>query len=877
MAITRHLDWRKTLKLLKANPSGTILPANTNCPICQHQRLKLIADSLTDSVWAHCSGCGFAGDLFALSQKVWGLTGKATALKLSQNGAITNSGDISRQVEIWEASKKRRDAIERRVGEAFAGCAILRSREAIALSDRLGLKVERRLLSADKTTGRLVGFGYVEPLTGLLEATTSRKLENAEERYQALIAKERATPCLVIPFCDVPGRIASFATITEAKNAAGTKIQTHFIPQETAVDGGVAMPRDCRDREMVLTDDIELYLRLHIKHNRESARALPLGCYHPRTTSIATWQHVSSKSAVFLASRLTPQVVWHAMQVDARIALLGPQIMTPREYVDHRSPYGLIETAVKSSVTWPEAIANRVRKLDDTQLSDWLADMRLSENDKQHVIDTADPKDKKVLEQALRMTLAAVAIPIKAGFVTQKPSGWYYSARQHELLVTDAPFRVLRAYTGGSTRYLVEVFHNKNQFTFLVDKEKFEKEPFQVVQEQAIAGGYGVPTYDRKWSSTAMHLSLQFYTPQVLAPLEVVGVDHQRQAIRFPKFDVGVNTGAISTTGHLDHVLPFQALEPQVTTAKAKRDWILASPGYVSGVLAYACSLLRMTVGHPALRITYDNSPSVAVTQKMQHVFGVYEKVGKYSELIKYSQKHATPLFAAINDQGGLKKLLASEVTNLVFPQTFEQAVYGLLRGNSMHLQITSDTDDDASPMQELLVSLLQFVTKNRLLSLFASEHASFKTAVQLFREWCSSSDARIRAHYFTQLRNNVLTSEDLAEVVASITAQLIHTQQLSICDARKQKPDPDRHCYLTARYRKYFVAYRSIMRVLKESGTPTVSIHELSLRLNNTSGPIALTRHNNQYGFSVSRKLIDAAVNRSRQLTANHSNILRA
>ena len=86
-SLNARVPWLSLLSQLEVVVPSPVLPAVfLRCPLCGHSRLTIMEDYLAEGETFHCRNCNESGDMIELAAKAWGLSIKATIIKLTRRG-----------------------------------------------------------------------------------------------------------------------------------------------------------------------------------------------------------------------------------------------------------------------------------------------------------------------------------------------------------------------------------------------------------------------------------------------------------------------------------------------------------------------------------------------------------------------------------------------------------------------------------------------------------------------------------------------------------------------------------------------------------------------------------------------------------------------
>ena len=274
--------------------------------------LTTYADATLGGAWFHCTGCAFAGDALALAARAWRLDPLAAAARLVELGAATGpiDDDLVAAHAAWYAGWDGVARFWAACDPPGRGPRQRRGRPApgAGWAWRTSACPSQYWPTGG---GRIVGFtdrravdGYFQP------GTLAGRLERSPDGYRrTTVSGGCATfrgpgwdALVVVPFWDLPGRIAGFLFIGRGGDPATDYVYRRVPPLGSRGgrgagshgrgtrrrDGGLAFlpgllarPRWPQadgegDRPAVIVSDVEPALRLQLRHLDDHDEPLPL-------------------------------------------------------------------------------------------------------------------------------------------------------------------------------------------------------------------------------------------------------------------------------------------------------------------------------------------------------------------------------------------------------------------------------------------------------------------------------------------------------------------------------------------------------------------------------------------------------------------------
>lgn len=538
--------------------------------------MRLLLDTTCPTPIAACPSCNQSWDLLTLAGKVWHTELPETVERLQAKGLLPNwilPRFESRQYRGLEAQRK---AFQELTEKACGNKQLLVEPASLKLLATLRIRRESGLSWSADGLPKLAGVIDRVAAEDILRPRRVTYPRRHVVRPFKLITSH-CDRLLVVPFYDAPGRVASVSLV-------GTKSSGAYDQQDISLNmqgvweiphGLAAHPKLFLKNggPLLCTDNLELYLHLQAKAFVKGPDPLPLVCYRNTESPRVPWQLFDKRELVFLTPQISPKLLWRAIRTDAKIAIGGPCLLTPSEFIAKRDPLHVVSRHLRQARPWQDAIISLMDNKTDGELVDWFSAMELDAAEQQQLLDAAPLAVAERLSRLLSGQPPTLTVPVRDGYVEQQPSGWYFHRPGRDVqLITNHPFRILAATLDAKgIRYTVEVTHGDQPVVFQCDQKEFKTRPFEIIEAEMIAAGRSVPAMNADWERRAVYLSLQFHTPASFAAPRMEGHDSGRQQFCTASALLCTQSGVIHRLPAPDESLRGRQISPKRVHSAAMR------------------------------------------------------------------------------------------------------------------------------------------------------------------------------------------------------------------------------------------------------------------------------------------------------------------
>jgi hypothetical protein len=344
--LTNLIIWPRLLPCLGLSCPTDRLPVTMPCAFCAEGWITLYDDP-TDGPWYHCRRCQSHGDMLELAMLARKLD-LGDALAWLHRQAVLKSQPQPAQVKHYtEQILGRRQRAEQDWQEA-TWRYMLCYPEIDLLQQRFGLNEGPDLPFWDSRMGVYVRAASVAKTLNILSTGTTHK-----RRYnlrRGLFEGRGWRGVLLVPFHDLPGRLAGFLCVGrrgEADDFRYLRMRPLNAKKDSTryVESGLCMydvlycetyRPDRFHNTIFVSEDPMFALRLQGRHLRDHEVPLPLTGAYPGELQYKTlqhpwqlqpqrpWQDHPGRHWIFLGWQLTPTLLSMAAEADGYIVITEP-------------------------------------------------------------------------------------------------------------------------------------------------------------------------------------------------------------------------------------------------------------------------------------------------------------------------------------------------------------------------------------------------------------------------------------------------------------------------------------------------------------------------------------------------------------------------
>ena len=427
-------------------------------------------------MWGSCAKCGTTGDALSLYCVNKELTSTWEAVeKINESGLLlTSIGTAKSCYPEYELARKLRERVEEFWMECRTEFKQYPGPHPVALS--YGLEIDRNI------SLQFVGSTKAKRLQEVLgvEVKTNKDI-------------------LILPFYDVPGRIASF----RAYYVSGRKLQSRDIPLSYASEHGLYLLNGIRlDTEAVLAvDDPMLAFKIQNRCILTNLVPWPVVAY---TTKSTRWDVVTAEKIVFFAEDFSTDLF--AIACNTPNAYI---CKPPKEFDIHRkllycSPRSWMAEILQYSVHWKTALATWLcHGIQRDEAAAALEKLSLTPAVRKELVDSLnDVESKKMLSEFMSSSAYAKRLTFEGSKISERRGKWYTTvpSTNSEYLVSDCLIRFTGTVRAGDENYYTgEVVRNNVRKKLFVRTDLPRGSQKSWLEDFCLKNGLGCPEISPAW------------------------------------------------------------------------------------------------------------------------------------------------------------------------------------------------------------------------------------------------------------------------------------------------------------------------------------------------------------------------------------------
>lgn len=566
------LVWNQILPLLGVSVRENVLPAVVQCPLCQGKRGYVYHDPVLDGQWFYCHDCQVSGDMIELAAAVWKMNPLNTLRKAKSEGMdLPEAAVVDGAVDVYVKRHLEPRARAKRFWQD--------AKDYFVSSEQLSLRwlqnflgVQGHLTPAWRYHGaEFIGAAEVSVARGLFDVGVGPN-HPGKRGGPRFLKGPNWEDVIVIPFWDLPGRLCGFVFVGRQARVEADIFYHHapeFMFQVAGkpvragrlktTEAGVTMPmavlrqekmHDLFGNTMFVMDDPVLALRLQIRYMRNTEIPLALvGTYEGRPyRTQRAWDWLPSEDIVFWSPRQTTMMLRQAKDADAKISVAGVGISEADLNLRTRSPEEWFRHVRNKTMSWREALRQRLRKATPGQAEELLLELEITGGELREFISTCESKLAARLQGIHDGRVSVRKISYGKHVICEDEDGWSvegvvidaYGNRNPHHRICDVVVRIEhilrtsndRSYYRGIVRFAGKTI------PFTEKVETLDKGMWAWLKSLLAVNGLGAPTGLGNWTRKIMDIAIRFCQPDVIWEADVVGWDTERKQFNFPKFAI---------------------------------------------------------------------------------------------------------------------------------------------------------------------------------------------------------------------------------------------------------------------------------------------------------------------------------------------------
>ena len=515
-SLVELVDWKRALTIMGVAVRYQLLPLALRCPFCVSGKIWAYQDTTVGGQRLHCSSCKAYGDVISLAAKLWKVSVENAAQRLHQEGCVDCDRTMLPALTVHhENTVCRHENFARSlVASVLNGQPLSETPAGIRLASRLKIRIEPRLGWTPTSIPRMAGYAEADAIERELRNLPKTRRRNANMVRRIVPGDWDET--LVVPAYDIPGRPVGLHLLTADRLSRMQQVYHPFSYAKASREAGVVCHPAIRQEKTLATGNLSIGLRLLSKGFLKNNRPLPVAIYHDgESYKTQSWNMFAGNDLVFWSIGPSPSVFWHAMRTNSAVSVSGPRSDSRiSKYISEVEPNGMLDRLFDTAIAWPDAIAKLVDRISETELREFISQLRASGDEAAVILDACTLKSKKRLRRLIATTPVRQIIPIGTGGVEQRADGWWFIGPKKEEHITSAPFVMEKTTVfkdTSATTVTVRAEHRQKSYRFETLFNKFKERPLDMVAEHILRRGGGVVGYVRDWQRRAVHIATQVY------------------------------------------------------------------------------------------------------------------------------------------------------------------------------------------------------------------------------------------------------------------------------------------------------------------------------------------------------------------------------
>lgn len=531
--LSRNISHEAILQSV-SSPVKQQLPSSTTCPFCHVDTLRVYVSPLDGGRWYSCTACRFKGDSIEFYQRAHDLTDiKDSVLELSARNILPMRKEeltpdvIARYIEAYVQRRKSFDEL------------ILESRKQLLNLDTKQLDL---LHTYHLWDGYRMG-GWDKHLSTYLGMGTVRMM--LEAGFQ--MPHKGFTRFLVIPFCDVPGRVSSLLLL----NKNGRRHRIYANPEGTLQDDGLMMldTLDTHNETVIAIRDPILALHLQRRNRNITEAPMKLVVYDEHTAR--SWSTVHARKLIYWEHEndvgLYAQAVMHPRaHVATKPGFVEGEVSS---YLRRMSVAEVTSRIEKAAKPWGTAMKEFLLGSEFWRVAETLKQLQLSAADIQRIYDACSPPERTRVDQLLGESSTGKYITIGNMRIVESDDGWWIMRGSDRELGCNAIIRL------ESLVHVIDTDENIYEGTVSVKSEQVGfRVPVSVIEKNAVSWlrellmkHVGTLKISKSIQPHILEIAKQFHDPAYVRRIGRIGWNVKTESFIFPNFSIKNGTFDEST------------------------------------------------------------------------------------------------------------------------------------------------------------------------------------------------------------------------------------------------------------------------------------------------------------------------------------------
>lgn len=400
--------------------------------------------------------------------------------------------------------------------------------------------------------GRFMGAASRNDFRDMFNFSSHAKVWQHTFSSESLQKLKPTDNCLVVPFCDLPGRISSlmFSYVDDNKVTPVAFVSTLVAskPGKPSPLTGVAMleallrKSSYGDYGLVMNDPL-LAAKIHLRHFRVSDEMLPLAAIWTDTPTSDILKHTASHRIVFWAERPDADFFRHAIAANGYVSMKPVEINNMNRYVTKRPAAEWLHIQVRDSVPWQEALEQRITDLPVNEAESLLTRLQLSSGDLNKFVEQCSSSTKARLSKFADNTLRLYSHADEHNEYYETEDGWFSIVTNE--MISDTIIRIeyiidhlpVDLPNAPGDHYLGYLIHKGERIPFLVRVDDLFYAIGVWLTRELINAGHSAPhiAFTRR---SLFNIACSFHQPKRARAVDGYGWDETSASFVFPNYAI---------------------------------------------------------------------------------------------------------------------------------------------------------------------------------------------------------------------------------------------------------------------------------------------------------------------------------------------------
>lgn len=489
-------EYIDTASILPLNPDGVKqLPAQLTCPKCSSDSNFIIYKDPTavkgTSSWGNCISCGLRGGPIQIFKAQEGLTTTGTALdRLSAGGWFRGDLDLAYEnIPEYDGIISAQEHDIAFFEESHKALMTTGTRHPVLINFQLHTESNLELLGATNK----------DALDALLDTNS----------------KVRRSPLLVVPYYDVPGRIASIRVYYNGKH----RLEYKEFSRNSSKKHGMFMLGQIQPYSdiVIAVPDPLLAFRMHNRFANDGSKPPQIISYSDKTNC---WGSVLCRRVVLWVDSLNIETLLHAKKADALVSLYNPI----ENYGAHLATYTgqtWKNSVMKSAVQWQRVVGDWLLRETPQVIQHTLGRLKLTSGERSEVLHAFADKDtaQERIKEIFDLQVSSIEVSVDNQRIVERNGKLYGPSPfgNAEIQISDAVVRLEKviSYEDDANYYVGHIHRAGRSAPFHISVEQANKGGTikNWIENFCINNGLGCPVVSRRWGKHLLNIARAFVGP----------------------------------------------------------------------------------------------------------------------------------------------------------------------------------------------------------------------------------------------------------------------------------------------------------------------------------------------------------------------------